>query len=242
MVPRVDLVAIDLGGSAEDLSRLLRESTVGAVVAYEEDIDHVAGVIYVRQFLLARRRNPEVALRSLVRNVRFVQEIQRVDQLLEDFRRTGTKLAIAVDEYGGTAGLVSLKNIVQRIVGELEAAAADEEAVETQQITPNAWRVSGRLSVRDWQEAFESEGISPRVATLGGLVVAMLGRVPRPGDQVQLGNVQVVVERVEGGRVKTVLLHVLPRGESEMELRQWLSAESQPGSAPSDRNVEGEDS
>lgn len=227
MVPRVDILGVDVRGSAQELRGAVRSAKMGAVVAYEGDIDHVVGVIYTRQLMLALRRDPGVKLADLVRNVRFVPEIQRVDQLLEDFRRTGTKLAIAVDEYGGTAGLVSLKNVVERIVGDLdETAVVDESPETTQQITPNAWRVSGRLSIRDWQETFDPQELAPRVVTIGGLVMAMLGRTPKPGDHVQLRNVQVVVEKVERGRIQTVLLHVLPRDESAIDLRRWLSEES----------------
>ena len=155
-------------------------------------------------------------LATLVRAVRFVPEIQRVDQLLEEFRRTGTKLAIAVDEYGGTAGLVSLKDVVEQIVGDLDMdqAIGTSPATVPEHLGMGSWRVSGRLSVHDWEEAFGMHDLPPRVSTVGGLVMALLGRVPKPGDRARLANLSLEVERMDGDRVDSVLLRLTgPDGE-----------------------------
>jgi len=213
MVPRVDMVGLDIDAEPEALRRLIDERPLSRYVAYEGDIDRVAGMIFTRQFLLAEQGGEPVTLRRLVRQVRFVPELQRVDQLLEDFRKGGTKFAIAVDEYGGTAGLVSLKDVVEEMVGDLDMDAGPGETPETtaERVRKGVWRVNGRLSVHDWAQAFRGEpvfGEASRVSTVGGLVMTLLGRVPNVGDRVELANVEMEVERMDGERVDSVLLHL----------------------------------
>lgn len=210
MVPRVDLEAIDVNSNADRLYRLVREKRVSKVPVYDGDVDHVLGVIYTRQFLLARAGEGAVDLRKLVRQVRFVPELQRVDQLLAEFRKLGTQMAIVVDEYGGTSGLVTIKDVVERLVGELDFDPANAEVNETgfesQSLGEGQWRVSGSLGASDWSAAFGQIDLPPRVSTVGGLIAAMLGRIPAPGDSIVLGNLVMEVEAVSKGRVETVKL------------------------------------
>lgn len=211
MIPRVDLVAVDLAAGAASLRALIDEHRVARVIAYEGDLDHIAGLIYTRQFLLATGDGAEPGLGKLVRNVRFVPELMRVDQLLEEFRKTGTQLAIAVDEYGGTAGIVTLKDIVKQMLGELDLEGPSVESVtdEIQTVDAHTFRVGGMLSVNDWAEAFGQNQFPQRVATVGGLIVALLGRAPKQGDAVVVGNLRLEAERVEGRRVISVLLRLV---------------------------------
>lgn len=215
MVPRVDIRWIDIRASAEQFRELIQQTQLTKYVACDGDLDHVEGLIYTRQFLLAARTNPQVDLASLVRQVRFVPELGRVDQLLATFRKTGTHVAIVVDEYGGTAGLITLKDIVEQMVGDLDLEPTPGEAPqpETEQLGTSTWRVSGRLSVHDWAEAFGYLRLPPRVSTVGGLVMALLGHVPAVGDKVRLANLELEVESVDRGRVESVLLHLMPYHE-----------------------------
>jgi putative hemolysin len=210
MIPRVDLKWVDVATAAAAVRERFDESGLGKLIVVDGDLDHVLGLVYRRQFLLTIRRGPQTPLRKLVRGVRFVPEVQRVHQLLAEFRRTGTKFAIAVDEYGGTAGLVALKDIVQRMVGDLEGPrpAPEPRESEVQALGPGLWRVGGRLSVHDWAQYFPPGSLPPRIATLGGLVMALLGTVPRPGQHVELGNVSMEVDSVHRGRVTAVRLRI----------------------------------
>ena len=217
MIPRVDLVAIDVHQPPHKLRELIAESGLTKFVAYDSDLDHVAGVIYARQFLLAARLEPNLTLERLVRGVRFVPEIQRVDELLEDFRKTGTNLAIAVDEYGGTAGLITIKDIVEQMVGDLDMDEAPGEGGGTpaQPLGDGRWRVSGKLSVHDWAEAFGAVSLPPRISTVGGLVTALLGRVGEPGDTAHLANLELTIEKVDGSRVDSVILRLADSSSKE---------------------------
>ncbi|MEX0741182.1 MAG: hemolysin family protein, partial [Phycisphaeraceae bacterium] len=212
MIPRVDIQSVDIHASADDFRELINRTQLTKYVACDGDLDHAEGIIYARQFLLAARIDPQIDLATLVRQVRFVPEIGRVDQLLANFRKTGTHIAIVVDEYGGTAGLVTLKDVVEQMVGDLdlEPMPGETPQLETEQLNQSTWRVSGRLSVHDWAEAFGHLSLPPRVSTVGGLVMTLLGHVPAVGDKVRLANLELEVERVDGGRVESVLLHLMP--------------------------------
>lgn len=210
MVPRVDMQAVDVEAPPAELFELIRRERVTKLPAYRGDLDHVVGVIYARQFLLARASGRAVDLASLVRAAHFVPEVQRVDQLLGEFRKRGVHMAIAVDEYGGTAGVVTIRDIVERLVGEVDVESEDpgDEVSEAQPIGPGRWRVSGQLAVRDWATLFRMGMIPAKATTVGGLVAAQLRRLPEPGDAVTLGNLTLTVESVHQGRVGSVVLSV----------------------------------
>jgi len=212
MLPRVDVVAVDIHQPQSAIAEAVAESRQNKFLVVDGDLDHVAGVLTARRWLLARRTEAHKPLRELISGVRFVPETQRVDRLLEDFRKTGTTLAVVVDEYGGTAGLVTLRDIVERMLGDLDLHEDPDTKPNVERLGPGRWRVSGRLSVHDWTDTFGAARLPPRVATVGGLIMALLGRVPEAGDRVSLDDLDMRVEAVEGGRIESALLEL--RGPS----------------------------
>ena len=208
MVPRVDVRAVDADGPPERLRQLIESTGFTKYPVYRGDLDNVVGVIHARQFLLAGARGDLPDLAGLVRDVHFVPELQRVDQILQDLRKRSAVLAVVVDEFGGTAGLVTLKSVVQRIVGDLQGDDAETKtpAPAVEPVDDESFRVSGRLCVHDWANVFGREHVPPRVATVGGLLMTRLGRAPVVGDRVELGNLTLEVERMEGWRIESVRL------------------------------------
>ncbi|MDX1681759.1 MAG: transporter associated domain-containing protein, partial [Phycisphaeraceae bacterium] len=166
--------------------------------------DDIVGVVIARQLLLTEPGDEE-EFESIIRNVQFVPELQRADQLLVQFRKTGTTLAIAVDEYGGTAGLVTLEDLVERMVGDITGPREQSEAPDVQPLENDEYRVNADLPVRDWLDTFSPRGeaalFAPDVATLGGIVMARLGEVPEEGDEIDLGNLRITVETMDGARL-----------------------------------------
>src|SRR5690606_34077868 len=124
----------------------------------------IIGLVYAKEVFLHRHR----PLRQMVRPVHFVPEIIRLTQLLAHFRRTRTQLAIAVDEFGGVTGLVTIEDVARQIVGEI--APAEDEPPPFERIGPREFRVSGSMSIRDWSERFHARGLRDDVTTLGGLI------------------------------------------------------------------------
>jgi len=214
MTPRVDIVAFELGRDPAELVSIIRQTRLRHIPAYKEDLDHIVGLIYARQFLARTPATAEEARRQ-VRQIKFVPEQQRADRLLVEMRKSGTTVALVVDEYGGTEGMITLEDVVEQIVGNIpgEFEAGAEPRLE--QLDAGRWRASSDLSVQQWAGLFgEDQQPSEAVRTIGGLVMARLGRAPEVGDRIELGNVAITVEEVEGARVETVIIALLNGNET----------------------------
>ncbi len=232
MTPRVDIVAHDLDNDPADLLELIRRERLRHIPIYEKTLDDVRGLVFARQVLL----NPPTSrddVTRLIRQIRFVPEQQRADQLLVDLRKSGTTIAIVVDEYGGTAGLITLEDVVEHMVGEIPGDYEREGPAEVVPVGPNTWRVSAELPVYEWAEFFRRHAMTADqallrlVSTVGGLVMAKLGRLPQVGDRVRLGNVQMTVETMLGKRIGFVLIELVdPTDAPGKTTSQALASES----------------
>ena len=213
MTPRVDVVAADVSRPVGELLDTIRNTRHGRIPVYEGDIDHVVGVVHAREFLVSQPESTQ-ALCGLVRQVTFVPEVQRADQLLIQFRKSGTTIAVVVDEYGGTAGVVTLQDVVEQMVGDIAAPYEPTDEPEVQPVGEGCWRVSAHLGIHEWIDSmgrlggFGEAARRAGISTVGGLVTAKLGRVARAGDRVCVGPVQIEVESVRGLRVQDVLIRV----------------------------------
>lgn len=213
MVPRVDMQAFDLDDTPEALLRMIRTTRLRHIPAYRGDLDNIVGLIYSRQAMLARPTT-SADVEKLVRQIKFVPELQRADQTLIELRKTGTTFAIAVDEYGGTAGLITLEDLVEHLVGNIPGAYETSGEVEVEPIGDDRWRVDADLSVHEWADVFgrhqhfEAARLLASANTVGGLVMAELGRVPGVGDEVTLGNVHLIVDRMDGHRIEVVRIEL----------------------------------
>jgi CBS domain containing-hemolysin-like protein len=214
MTPRVDLVMFDLGEEdlAAERQRVLDEARRGRmtwVLAIRDGADHVAGGIGVRDLLLAPGRDPE----ELVMPVKLVPEVARLGSLLNAFHLDRVSEAVVIDEWGGTAGVVTLEDVFEELVGELRVEG-EEKAPEIVGVGEGRFRVSGSLSVRDWNDSFGLQVVPAAFETVGGFVSAVLGRIPKAGDEVDLGAGLIgVIDEVRGRRVVTLTL-MSRRGES----------------------------
>jgi CBS domain containing-hemolysin-like protein len=167
-------------------------------------MDDVRGILDLKRYLIPSVRPRKAACTD---PVRFIPELATLEQLLEHFRRSGTKLAIAVDEYGGTAGIVALEDCVEEIVGDI--VSADERTVDAPvEVAEGVWRVSGEMCVARWSEIFGARVVSPRSSTVAGLVLQRLSRLARVGDAVDVANLRLKVEAVEGARIRSVLVSI----------------------------------
>lgn len=212
VTPRVDMVVFNLAEPREAFLDLVRRTGVRRIVACRDSPDHLVGLLEARDVLL----DPDPHLDHLLHPLWYVPETKTLDSLLRDFQQSGRETAVAVDEYGGVVGVVTLHHIVERLVGDIfEPAVSPHELVRP--VGDDAYLVSGRLSVRDWAETFGQRFADLGVNTVGGLVTARLGRLARAGDVVTWRNLRFTVTRVEGNRVVEVrldrLAQVPPRPE-----------------------------
>ncbi len=204
MVPRVAMKVYDISASAEGLRTLMRESRHKKIPVYDGNLDNIVGLVYAKVLFL----NPGKTLRELVVPVRFVPAVITCEQLLIHFRSTRSQVALAVDEYGGVAGLVTLEDVIEQIVGELHDPEEQPAEPDIQALAEGGYDISGQLSVQYWIEAFGLPQRVERVATVGGLVMAQLGRPAVVGDVVRFGNVELRVVRVRGRRIERLHLQL----------------------------------
>ncbi|MHC4284056.1 MAG: hemolysin family protein [Planctomycetota bacterium] len=185
--------------SAQIARELMLKNHLTKLPVYVRTIDNIVGLVHLRQLLL----ESEASLDRIVQRVHFVPEQKMVESLLELFRKSGTDIAIVVDEYGGIAGSVRLEDIAEELVGPIEITDGIEPIEQT---GPFEYRLAGNLSIHDWADAF---GINPeeaKITTIGGLVTALLGKMPKSGDVAYLEDLKFTVERVQKHRIKTVIL------------------------------------
>lgn len=205
MTPRVEVVAYDVAAPADGLRELMRTTRRKKVPVYERTIDQIVGLIYAKVLFL----NPTRKLRELVLPVRFIPDTATCEQLLQHFRNTKSQIAIVVDEFGGMAGVATLEDVLEQIVGDIQPPEEQALQPEILQLGPNEFDVSGRLSVHYWSATFGLPRLTERVATVGGLATARLGRPARVNDVVRIGNVELRVTHVVRKRVERVRLRVL---------------------------------
>jgi len=202
MVPRVDMIAYDVDGDRQGLLDLFRRTHLRRVPVYEGSIDRVVGLIHAKRLFL----EGEQPLRNLVTPVLFVPEAATVERTLVQLRVRRVQLAVVVDEYGGTAGLVTLKDILEEIVGELRIGRDEEEAPAVQKVSQREYLVDGDLAIHEWADAFTMDLSGRRISTVGGFVTARLRRIPRVGDRLDYRNLRFEVLAMTGRRVHKLRL------------------------------------
>jgi len=202
MTPRVDIEWVQLSEQPGKVREIVQASKKRMFPACGKDLDDVRGLLYARDVL----HSPHAPWRSLVRPVHFVPEQINMSQLMRHFREGRSHIAIVVDEYGGTAGLVTSEDAVEWIVGDLPDEDAALHAPPTERLDDNTYLVAGDLSVREWADRFGVQEIDTHIDTVGGLILARLGRMPQVGDRITLRNLTLTVENMNRRRIERVRL------------------------------------
>jgi CBS domain containing-hemolysin-like protein len=204
MTPRTDFVAADADSNVHDVVRLIISRGYSRIPIYDDNLDNIVGIIYAKDLFryLAEDRLPK-QLRDVARTAFFVPESKRLDDLLTDMRKQRVHMAIVVDEYGGTAGLVTIEDLVEEIVGEIEDEY-DRVEHPIVQVSGDEALLDGRVSIWDVNELFGSDIEAEDFDTVGGCVFHMLGRVPAVGDVVDADGLTLTVLSVDGHRVRRV--------------------------------------
>jgi Mg2+/Co2+ transporter CorC len=215
MVPRVDIVAVEASDSVADVARLMLDRGHSRLPVYRETIDNIVGVVHSRDMLsLLVSPAPAPPLEKLWRQAYFVPDSKKLDHLLADFQKLRVQMALVVDEHGGIAGLVTLEDLLEEIVGEIE----DEYSPAT---TPRVMRadngdliVDARVSLYDLEEYLPLSADELDVDTIGGLVYSQLGKIPQAGDEVSMDGLRIRVMSTVGRRLGK--LRVIPQPPAQV--------------------------
>jgi putative hemolysin len=206
MVPRPDMFCLEVTTPPAELLDLLREQLHSRVPVFEDNIDQIVGVLYTKDLLpYLRGLPPDFDLRARLHPPYFIPESKRADALLRELQAKKLHLAIVVDEYGGTAGLVTLEDLLEELVGEIRDEFDEEERL-IQKIDRRSFRVSGKLPIDELNAAAGLDIPKASFDTVGGWVLDLFGRVPHKGERKQTESVTVAVEKVERTRVVEVLV------------------------------------
>jgi putative hemolysin len=205
MVPRVDIVGIDITTRWSEAVDRVRSSEHARFPVYDDTLDNVVGILYAKDLLpfVIDDDEPMLGWQTLVRSASFIPTSKPIDVQLRDFKMSRTHIAIVSDEFGGTAGLVTIEDVLEEIVGEIHDEY-DVEEPEVEQEGGRCFWVSGRVSLEELSELLGQNFVQDDVSTVGGLVYEAFGRVPRAGESVVIGAYKLVVERVRGRRVERV--------------------------------------
>jgi CBS domain containing-hemolysin-like protein len=209
MVPRTDMVTISGADSIETLLRLFEEHGFSRIPVVGEGPDDVVGLVIVKDLLpvLASRSIPD-RVSVVMRPIDFVPETKRIPELLREMQASKSHIAVVVDEYGGTAGIVTIEDLLEELVGEIIDEYDDEELLVSQ-TAAGVWLVDGRLPVAELSELVGSELPDEEWDTVGGLVLGLAGRVPAEGERLETGVVSLAVVGIQGRRVALVEVSVV---------------------------------
>ena len=211
MVPRSKMDMLDIGKPLSELLPEIIETGHSRFPIYETERDNIIGILLAKDLLLSLT-NPSIDLRSLVRPAVFIPETKRLNVLLHDFRSSRNHLAIVIDEYGGTSGLVTMEDVLEQIVGDIEDEF-DEDAEKTIfQTGSNSWRVMAITEIEDFNRAFGTELPDDDYDTIGGWLAAELGHIPRRGESISFQGLDITVVGADAKRA--LWLHV-QRGSAD---------------------------
>jgi CBS domain containing-hemolysin-like protein len=201
MVPRTDMVTVDAGTSLSSAMSLFLRSGCSRIPVIRENADQIAGVVYLKDVAARLHADPgdQRPVESVARDVRYVPESKLVAELLQELQRESTHVAIVIDEYGGTAGLVTLEDLIEEIVGEIDDEY-DSGRPEVEPLENGTYRISARMSIDDLGELFGRDIEDEEVDSVGGLLAKTLGRVPIVGSEVLVDGIRLHAERLSGRR------------------------------------------
>jgi len=205
MMPRVDIFGIEQSTPWSEVVDRVRSSQHARLPVYEKTLDRVVGLLFAKDLLgaVVADREPTGGWQTLVRPALFIPESKTIDSQLRDFKASGSHLAIVVDEYGGTAGLITIEDILEEIVGDIRDEYDTEEPEIESEEGKRFW-VAGRVPLDELSELLGTPMERDDVSTVGGLIFELVGHVPRAGQELQLDGYRVVVERVVRRRIERV--------------------------------------
>ena len=201
MTPRVDIIAVDVNKDNLYLEKALKSSRHSKVPVYKDSVDNILGIIYAKEYLFS----PRPDWQSLVKPVLFVPETKKIEELLLEFQSKKSYVAIVTDEYGGTSGLITIEDILEEIVGEIQDEYDTEEKLIVR-IDQNSVSVSGKTSLYDLNEELNTHFKAKDAQTVGGFMIHLFGRIPKSGESTKFRNYLFTADDVRRHRIRKVTM------------------------------------
>jgi len=213
MTPRTDIVAVPVDAGVEEAKRVMLEEGHLRLPVYEENLDRIVGILLARDLWRADR-DGTTGLRQVMRPIQFAPATKPVDDLIGEMRTDRVKMVIVLDEFGGTAGLVTLEDLLEEIVGEIQDEHEEDEPQDVQALESGEFKVGGGVSMREVGETLDLDLPEDLYDTLGGFVFGRLNRIPRVGDVVRVEGGAFRVLKMKGRRIEFL---IFSRGERKSD-------------------------
>jgi len=212
MRPRVDVYSLDIKEPFRSVFDRMIELGYSRFPVYQKDLDDIRGILYVKDLLSHVQKTNSFRWQSLIRPAFFIPENKRINDLLQEFRQNKMHMAIVVDEYGGTSGLITLEDILEEIVGEIRDESDDEDTM-IQKIGEKSYLCNGKTSLHDLVKALELdedyfEQVKGGSETLAGLILELKGEIPEPGERIQLNYLTFVIKSRDDRRIKEIEIKI----------------------------------
>jgi len=209
MIPRVDVVAIDLDIELKSLIKIILDAGHSRMPVYDETVDNITGILYVKDLIkLLGDKTKKFNLKKLLHEPLFVPETMPLDELLREFKMKKLHIAVVVDEYGGVGGIVTLEDILEVIVGDINDEYDTEELPECQKTGANSFEVDSRMLISDFNREVGVNISTEDFDTIGGFVFDLFGRVPEKDEAVKHGNISFRIKDISGTRIIRIAVTV----------------------------------
>ena len=216
MVPRTDMVCVAADSTLDEVRRVIRDKPLSRIPVFDESIDNIVGILHLKD-LFQLWGSGETDIRAIMRTTFLVvPDSKRINELFAEFRRAHQHLAVVLDEYGGTAGLVTIEDVLEEIVGEIQDEY-DSEEPDVVQVGEGVYDLHGRVPIEELNESLELGLPEEAVNTIGGFLVDLVGRVPSAGQAIEIenGGLKFEVLEADGRRIRRVRLTVCPPGSEK---------------------------
>lgn len=216
MVPRIDGEFIQLDAPKDEMLKVVAESEHSRFPVYKETIDNIVGVVYIKDILKKLIRGENFKIEDILHKAFFVPESKHIDDLLHEFQGKHVHLAIVVDEYGGVSGLVSLEDIIEEIIGDIQDEF-DNEKEEITKLSNDSWLCDARVNLSELERETGIELKQEDFDTLGGFVFNLLGHIPVKFEKTSFENIDFIVQDIEGRKIISVKVKIKNKGSSNDE-------------------------
>jgi gliding motility-associated protein GldE len=213
MRSRVDVVSIDFESNFSEVLRTITESGFSRVPVFSESFDNIKGILYIKDLLPHVGKNDDFIWQNLIRPPFFVPETKKIDDLLEEFRKNKVHMAVVVDEYGGSSGIVTMEDVLEEIVGEITDESDEEEKFYTK-IAENKYLFDGKTMLNDFYKVTGSDEhifdeMKGEADTLAGLILELKGEFPEKNDTITCKNYVFLIEAIDNRRIKQIKVEIL---------------------------------
>lgn len=209
MIPRIDMTMVDVNSDYDKVIELFRETKFTRIPVFENEADNVIGILNIKDLILNQNEH-DFNLRAILRKAYYTYEHKNTSDLFKEMQRNSQSIAIVVDEYGSTAGMITTEDLLEEIVGEIRDEYDEDETEPFIKLNPTTYRIDGSYKLDDLNEDLGISLISDDNDSIGGFIIENLDRIPSVGDKLEINNLEFLVERASSTRIESVLLKIIP--------------------------------